>query len=210
MIKGKPWNVLVRSTGTYDVYADQYPVNEGHLLYVPRVDARRDVIKCLEAAYQYGSNKVQAGKWEGFNVGMNQGVCAGQSIEWSHVHLIPRFKGDCLNPQGGVRGVIPSKQQYHHDQMKIIRDKLKEQITDQDTFYISSKDGYELLKEKVQEELQELNASDWKDPEEYADVIEVLIALAKKNDITEIDINDERVRKYNEKGGFDDYLAMNI
>ena len=49
----------------------------------------------------------------GFNVGVNAGVDAGQSIMHCHIHLIPRRKGDMDNPKGGVRGVIPSKQKYN-------------------------------------------------------------------------------------------------
>jgi ATP adenylyltransferase len=48
----------------------------------------------------------------GFNVGVNAGIDAGQSIMHCHIHLIPRRKGDMDNPKGGVRGVIPSKQKY--------------------------------------------------------------------------------------------------
>ena len=48
----------------------------------------------------------------GFNIGVNVGVDAGQSIMHCHIHLIPRRKGDMDNPKGGVRGVIPSKQKY--------------------------------------------------------------------------------------------------
>ena len=48
----------------------------------------------------------------GFNIGMNCGESAGQTIFHCHIHLIPRRDGDCENPRGGVRGVIPEKQQY--------------------------------------------------------------------------------------------------
>ena len=48
----------------------------------------------------------------GFNVGVNIGKDAGQSIMHCHIHLIPRRKGDVEDPRGGVRGVIPSKQKY--------------------------------------------------------------------------------------------------
>ena len=52
-------------------------------------------------------------KITGFNVGVNAGSDAGQSIMHCHIHLIPRRKGDIENPRGGVRGVIPSKQKYN-------------------------------------------------------------------------------------------------
>ena len=48
----------------------------------------------------------------GFNIGINAGKDAGQTIMHCHIHLIPRRKGDIENPKGGVRGVIPSKQKY--------------------------------------------------------------------------------------------------
>lgn len=49
---------------------------------------------------------------DGFNIGINVGAEAGQTIFHHHVHVIPRYKGDVQNPRGGVRGVIPTKQNY--------------------------------------------------------------------------------------------------
>ena len=51
-------------------------------------------------------------KPQGYNVGVNVGRAAGQTIDHVHVHLIPRYEGDMENPRGGVRGVIPKKQKY--------------------------------------------------------------------------------------------------
>jgi diadenosine tetraphosphate (Ap4A) HIT family hydrolase len=48
----------------------------------------------------------------GFNVGVNDGVSAGQTVMHCHIHLIPRRDGDTSDPRGGVRGVIPDKQKY--------------------------------------------------------------------------------------------------
>ncbi len=49
---------------------------------------------------------------QGYNIGINIGSRAGQSIFHMHIHLIPRYRGDVENPKGGVRGVIPEKQRY--------------------------------------------------------------------------------------------------
>jgi diadenosine tetraphosphate (Ap4A) HIT family hydrolase len=49
---------------------------------------------------------------DGFNIGVNCGAAAGQSVMHVHIHLIPRYAGDMENPRGGVRGVIPDKQKY--------------------------------------------------------------------------------------------------
>ena len=49
---------------------------------------------------------------DGYNIGINVGEAAGQSIFHVHLHLIPRYVGDVSNPRGGVRGVIPAKQNY--------------------------------------------------------------------------------------------------
>ena len=59
-------------------------------------------------------NKIQEGdnSITGFNIGMNSGESAGQTIMHSHIHLIPRREGDTPKPRGGVRGVIPDKMDY--------------------------------------------------------------------------------------------------
>lgn len=49
---------------------------------------------------------------DGVNIGINVGLMAGQSIFHVHLHLIPRYQGDVENPRGGVRGVIPARQNY--------------------------------------------------------------------------------------------------
>lgn len=49
---------------------------------------------------------------DGYNIGINVGQAAGQSVYHCHMHLIPRYAGDVENPKGGVRGVIPKKQKY--------------------------------------------------------------------------------------------------
>lgn len=55
---------------------------------------------------------------DGYNIGVNVNTAAGQSIHHVHIHLIPRYKGDSANPQGGVRHVIPDKAYYTRDSSK--------------------------------------------------------------------------------------------
>jgi ATP adenylyltransferase len=99
---------------------DKFPVTEGHTLIIPK----RHVAKYFEL-YQPELNAAQSllsqmkqeiartdGKVGGFNMGVNDGVSAGQTIFHCHIHLIPRREGDVENPRGGVRGVIPAKQNY--------------------------------------------------------------------------------------------------
>jgi diadenosine tetraphosphate (Ap4A) HIT family hydrolase len=99
---------------------DKFPVTERHTLIIPK----RHVAKYFEL-YQPELNAAQSllsqikreiaradGKVNGFNMGVNEGLSAGQTISHCHVHLIPRREGDVENPRGGVRGVIPAKQNY--------------------------------------------------------------------------------------------------
>jgi len=55
---------------------------------------------------------VVTGEWEAYNVGMNCGESAGQTVMYPHIHLIPRRTGDCADPVGGVRGVIHGQANY--------------------------------------------------------------------------------------------------
>ena len=109
-----PWprEAIVQQFNTYVVYKDGYPVTEGHLLFVPRSLNYLLIMDCLSEAYKAGIIGIEKGDWDSFNIGMNFGAEAGQTIDWPHVHMIPRRKGDMVDPRGGVRHVIPSKGNY--------------------------------------------------------------------------------------------------
>lgn len=107
-----PWTELVEEDFHVKVFEDKYPVTPGHLLFVPKYNTVSVLMDCFEAAVQDGIKHVQEGEWDGFNVGLNYGAAAGQTVEWPHVHLIPRRKGDMEDPTGGVRHVIPEKGNY--------------------------------------------------------------------------------------------------
>ena len=110
--KNVPWTEVVIDTRDFVVFKDGFPVTEGHLLFVPKVEDWDHLAKCYKAAYAWGYDWVQKGYCDSYNIGQNVGVEAGQTVMWPHVHLIPRRKGDMEDPRGGVRGVIPEKQKY--------------------------------------------------------------------------------------------------
>jgi diadenosine tetraphosphate (Ap4A) HIT family hydrolase len=98
---------------------DGFPVARGHSLIVPRrhvssffeltVDERLAILELLDRA------KIQLdGQYApaGYNIGINDGVAAGQTVMHLHVHLIPRYKGDVADPRGGVRWIFPEKAAY--------------------------------------------------------------------------------------------------
>lgn len=115
----RPTIELLCETATALAFLDGYPVSKGHTLIIPK----RHV-----ASYFELTNHEQQALWavtnhckellqkrfnpDGFNVGINVGEAAGQSIFHVHIHIIPRYNGDVENPRGGVRGVIPNKQKY--------------------------------------------------------------------------------------------------
>lgn len=94
-------------------YPDSYPVTEGHTLVMPvrhvqyLQDLTLDESKVLWLRVQAVVNRVGE-----CNVGINNGVTAGQTVPHLHVHVIPRRMGDTPDPRGGVRWVVPSTADY--------------------------------------------------------------------------------------------------
>jgi diadenosine tetraphosphate (Ap4A) HIT family hydrolase len=107
-----PWTELVEEDFHVMVFRDAYPVTEGHLLYVPKYNTFAVLQDAFRDATIFGAKMVQNGSWDGYNIGINIGESAGQTVEWPHIHLIPRRKGDMEDPRGGVRHVIPEKGNY--------------------------------------------------------------------------------------------------
>ena len=115
----KAYQNIVHEDEDTIVFKDGFPVTEGHLLFVPKkVERQLDITRCFELAYKWGVRGICEHEWDAFNVGINNGEAAGQSVMWPHVHLIPRRKDDTPNPKGGVRHVIPLKGNYEEDDKK--------------------------------------------------------------------------------------------
>ena len=107
-----PWTDLIREDFHVAVYLDKYPCTPGHLLFVPKFNSMAVLLDAVTDALTYGHSMVETGEWAGFNIGMNYGSAAGQTVDWPHVHLIPRQHGDVDDPIGGVRNTIPGMGNY--------------------------------------------------------------------------------------------------
>jgi diadenosine tetraphosphate (Ap4A) HIT family hydrolase len=101
------------------VVRDAYPVSPGHTLIIPRrhigsffelgAAERQDLMHLLDKAQATLRINHQP---QGYNIGINDGTAAGQTVPHLHIHLIPRYTNDVTDPRGGVRWVIPEKAKY--------------------------------------------------------------------------------------------------
>ncbi|MFC2090807.1 HIT domain-containing protein [Bacteroidota bacterium] len=101
---------------------DKYPVSEGHMLIIPKrhipdyFDLKQAEINAIQHLLIECKELLQKDlEISSYNVGVNSGSDAGQTIMHSHIHLIPRREGDVDNPVGGVRNVIPGKGDYQYN-----------------------------------------------------------------------------------------------
>lgn len=98
---------------------DNFPVSPGHMLIISKLHKENYFDLTIEEVAELNDMIKKAKtliekeyKPDGYNIGMNCGSSAGQSVMHFHCHLIPRYKGDVENPKGGVRHVIPGKGNY--------------------------------------------------------------------------------------------------
>ncbi|WP_314243864.1 HIT family protein [Empedobacter tilapiae] len=114
-----PAEKIIYRDNYFFIIKDAFPVNPGHLLIISnqlRIDyfdltfeEKENLPHTIEKAKQIILDEYTP---DGFNIGMNCGITAGQTVFHFHCHLIPRYKGDMENPRGGIRHVIPSKGSY--------------------------------------------------------------------------------------------------
>jgi len=114
---GEP-TVVIENELAFASY-DSYPANPGHCLITPRrhfaeyFQATTEEKVAIWALVDEMKTIIDRDyKPDGFNIGVNIGAAAGQSVPHIHIHMIPRYWGDVENPKGGVRGVIPHRQKY--------------------------------------------------------------------------------------------------
>ena len=100
-------------------FRDSFPISEGHTLIIPRkhvasiFDLQKDDLEAIWLAVGEVRKKLQHElNPDGFNIGMNDGEAAGQTVPHAHVHVIPRYADDVSDPRGGIRWILPSKADY--------------------------------------------------------------------------------------------------
>lgn len=109
-----PWDLKVHSLSDFHVtvFQDRFPVAAGHLLFVPNYNTAAVIADAFESALAQGNRMLASCECNAFNIGLNIGAAAGQTVMYPHVHLIPRLTGDCADPVGGVRAVIAGQANY--------------------------------------------------------------------------------------------------
>jgi len=110
-----PWTDKIDEDFHVAIYRDKYPVSHGHMLFVPKYNTPEVIQDAFYDAYKYGLALIKSGEADGFNIGMNVGKVAGQTVMYPHIHLIPRYEGDVKDPTGGIRNVIPGKGNYKNE-----------------------------------------------------------------------------------------------
>ena len=109
------------------VIRDGFPVTDLHTLVIPKrhvqsyFDLYQPELNSCNRMIQKFKERIEKEdeSVKGFNIGINNGEVAGQTVFHCHIHLIPRRAGDIENPKGGVRGVIPNKQKYDKDAIRM-------------------------------------------------------------------------------------------
>jgi diadenosine tetraphosphate (Ap4A) HIT family hydrolase len=114
-----PDSRIIDSSPLALVIRDAYPVSPGHTLIIPKrhigsffeatTEERQELLALLDQAQLKLLEELNP---DAFNIGINDGSAAGQTIAHLHIHLIPRYLNDQADPRGGVRWIIPEKAKY--------------------------------------------------------------------------------------------------
>jgi diadenosine tetraphosphate (Ap4A) HIT family hydrolase len=110
---------LVAENGLAGAFFDGFPLSPGHCLAVPR--RHEPDFLALSAEEQTAvwalvppvRRRIESdGRPDGYNIGINVGEAAGQTVSHAHLHVIPRYRGDVVDPRGGIRLIIPARARY--------------------------------------------------------------------------------------------------
>jgi len=110
--------IILENDKAFSIY-DGFPVSPGHSLIIPKRHIssffeanREEQISFLDLIHKMQKILMNERNPNGFNIGINDGEAAGQTVMHLHIHLIPRYLGDTEDPRGGVRWIIPEKAPY--------------------------------------------------------------------------------------------------
>lgn len=113
-----PASVWLESTSAFALW-DRFPISEGHTLVVPRCHVASlfdlpvfELASVWEFVARVRGELAARFQVDAFNIGLNDGRVAGQTVMHAHIHVVPRRDGDMFDPRGGVRRVIPEKADY--------------------------------------------------------------------------------------------------
>ncbi len=109
---------VIENELAYGIF-DKFPATKGHMLFIPKrhvanffditKEEREAIFDLVEEGKKMLDEKYNP---DGYNVGVNVNKSGGQTVFHVHVHLMPRFNGDVIDPTGGVRGAIPKYMKY--------------------------------------------------------------------------------------------------
>ena len=110
--------IVLDNSHAFAIY-DGFPVSPGHCLIIPKrhlasffAATREEQTALLDLLAEMQEILVKERNPDGFNIGINDGTAAGQTVMHLHIHLIPRYTGDQPDPRGGVRWIFPDKAAY--------------------------------------------------------------------------------------------------
>lgn len=113
-----PADRIIAGNGNAIAFLDAYPVSPGHALVVPRrhvasaLQLTPDEVADMMALASIYCLELPPGNADGFNIGINVGKAAGQTVMHAHLHIIPRYRNDQPDPRGGIRRIFPDKAVY--------------------------------------------------------------------------------------------------
>jgi diadenosine tetraphosphate (Ap4A) HIT family hydrolase len=111
-------SVVLQSETAFAIH-DGYPISPDHTLVISRQHVatlfelpRHEQLALWDLVDKVRERLIEEHHPDGFNIGLNDGVAAGQTVPHVHIHVIPRYDGDVPDPRGGIRWVIPDKAPY--------------------------------------------------------------------------------------------------
>jgi diadenosine tetraphosphate (Ap4A) HIT family hydrolase len=110
---------ILAQTKLSSAFLDSFPVANGHALVIPKRHvvsiwemSKEEYTDAFDLVRQVRAILQEKFDPQGFNIGVNCGASAGQTVFHAHIHIIPRYVGDVPNPRGGVRNIIPGRGNY--------------------------------------------------------------------------------------------------